>query len=186
MEEVSAGLSARGIRVVRFEFPYMAKRRRGERSSAPDKPAILEACFREVVQAQACDASQIAIGGKSLGGRIATHLADELGVRAVVAFGYPFFPPKKTGQARLLRIAELKTPTLILQGTRDPFGTREQLAALTLPSAITLHYLEDGDHSLEPRKKSGRTHAQNMKEAVDVAADYLLMARAGSPQTTAP
>lgn len=186
MEEVSAGLTARGIRVVRFEFPYMAKRRLGEKSFPPDKTPILEACFREVVHAQGGDPSQIAIGGKSLGGRMATHIADDLGVRAVVAFGYPFFPPKKTSLTRLTRIAALRTPTLILQGTRDPFGTREQLEALTLPSAISLHYLEDGDHSLEPRKKSGRTHAQNMTCALDASAHFLLTARAGSPRTTGP
>lgn len=186
MEEVATGLTARGIRVVRFEFPYMAKRREGGKTTAPDKTAVLEACFREVVAAQGEGASQIAIGGKSLGGRIATHVADSLGVSAVVAFGFPFFPPKKAGLGRFERLLSLRTPTLVLQGTRDPFGGREQLEALTLPSAITMHYLEDGDHSFEPRKKSGRTLAQNMDEAIKVAADFLLTGRAEHPQTKAP
>lgn len=173
MEEISAGLTARGIQVVRFEFPYMARRRLGERTGAPDKPAVLEACFREVVAAQG-DASKVAIGGKSLGSRIATHIADDLNVRGVVAFGFPFFPPKKAGLGRLDRLTTCTTPTLIVQGTRDPFGTEEQLSALALPASITLHFIGDGDHSLEPRKKSGRTHSQNIDEAVNVAADFLL------------
>ena len=176
METVAQGLTARGIRVVRFEFPYMAKKRRGESSGPPDRPAILEACFREVVKAQGVDASQIAIGGKSLGSRMAAHVADELGVRALVAFGYPFFPPKQTSTARLGKLLELKTKALIVQGTRDPFGTREQLSALTLPSSITLHFIEDGDHSFKPRKKSGRSEEQNLTEAVTVAADFMLKA----------
>jgi len=173
MNEVSAGLTARGIRVVRFEFPYMARRRVGEKSGAPDRPAVLEACFRERVLAEG-EPSQTFIGGKSLGGRIATHVADDLGVRGVIALGFPFFPPKKAGLGRLTRLTESTTPTLIIQGTRDPFGTEEQLRVLALPPSVTLHFIEDGDHSLEPRKKSGRTHAQNLEAAVEVAAAFML------------
>ncbi len=173
MNEVSAGLTARGIRVVRFEFPYMARRRQGEKTGAPDKPAVLEACFRERVLSEG-EPGEIMIGGKSLGGRIATHVADELGVCGVVAFGYPFFPPKKAGLGRLSRLAGTTTRTLIIQGTRDPFGTEEQLRALSLPPSVSLCFIEDGDHSLEPRKKSGRTHAQNIEVAVQAAADFLL------------
>lgn len=173
MNEVSAGLTACGVRVVRFEFPYMARRRAGEKTGAPDKPAVLEACFRERVLAEG-DPRQIVIGGKSLGGRMATHVADELGVRGVVAFGYPFFPPKKAGLGRLTRLFSTTTPTLIIQGTRDPFGTEEQLRALDMPASVSLCFIEDGDHSLEPRKKSGRTHAQNIEAAVGAAAAFVL------------
>lgn len=172
MNEITAGLEQRGILVTRFEFPYMQKRRRGEGGGPPDRAPVLEACFREQAAALG-DPASLFIGGKSMGGRIATALADSLGVRAVVAFGYPFFPPKKATPLRVGQLQTLKTEALIVQGTRDSFGTEAQVRALELPSSISLRFIEDGDHSLEPRKKSGRTTAQNWQEAVDAAADFM-------------
>jgi predicted alpha/beta-hydrolase family hydrolase len=106
------------------------------------------------------------IGGKSMGGRVATRIADEAGVRGVVAYGYPFHPPKKPMQTRTEHLGDLRTPCLILQGTRDALGSREEVAAYRLSGAIACTWLEDGDHSFEPRKSSGRTFQQNLEQAV--------------------
>src|SRR5258706_4950596 len=94
MTKVAGGLGECGIRWVRFEFPYMAARRTGGKRGAPDRPPVLLGTFREVVS-QLGGGDRVFIGGKSMGGRIATMVADELGVRGVVCFGYPFHPPGK-------------------------------------------------------------------------------------------
>lgn len=172
LTRVATGLAAKGIRVVRFEFPYMAARRRGEKSGAPDRqPRLLEA-WRQVV-AHVGDATALAIGGKSLGGRMATMIADELGVRAVVCFGYPFHPPSDPTRLRTAHLELLRTPTLILQGSRDPFGTRDEVAGYSLSPSIRIEWFEDGDHSLKPRRSSGFTEADHLDRAVDLAAAFI-------------
>lgn len=172
MNELTSRLVERGLYVVRFEFPYMQKRRRGEKSGAPDRMPVLEACFREVVNGLG-DPRRLFIGGKSMGSRVATHLADALSVRGVVAFGYPFHPPGKPEQLRVAHLAALKTPCLIVQGTRDKLGMPEEIAGYALSPAVEVQYIEDGDHSLEPRKASGRTLAQNLDAAADAVRGFV-------------
>src|SRR5712691_2037708 len=113
---IARGLAARGMRVVRFEFPYMARRREGEKRGAPDREPVLLDAWRNVVRELGTD---VAIGGKSMGGRMASMVADELGVRGLVCLGYPFHPPGKPQQLRTKHLAALRTPTLIVQGERD-------------------------------------------------------------------
>src|SRR5205085_1767932 len=115
-----------GLRVARFELPYMRRRRaRAGGRGAPDPPAVLEASWREAIAAAAAayggDARRLVIGGKSLGGRIATHVADAAGVRGLVCFGYPFHPPKQPQKLRTAHLATLQTPMLVVQGTHDEF-----------------------------------------------------------------
>jgi hypothetical protein len=129
-------------------------------------------CFRDAA-AHWQDGRPLALGGKSLGGRMATMLADEIGAAAVVVFGYPFHPPDQPTRLRTAHLAELRTPTLILQGERDPFGTRAEVGGYRLSPAVRIHWLPDGDHSLEPRKASGRTAAANHAEAIAAAAEFL-------------
>jgi uncharacterized protein len=168
---VAAGLAARGLRVLRFEFPYMAARRRGERRP-PDREPVLRATWAAVAD-ELGGAARVVFAGKSLGGRIASLVADELGARAVVAFGYPFHPPQEPAKLRTAHLAELTTPMLILQGTRDPFGGREEVADYRLSPAIELHWLEDGDHSFVPRLRSGHTEAEHLAAAVAAAAEFI-------------
>ena len=163
--------AAAGVQVVRFEFPYMHARRSGGRRG-PDRMPVLQASYRAVV-AQLGDATRIVVGGRSMGGRVASMLADELGVAGLLCFGYPFHPPDKPSQLRTAHLGELRTPTLIVQGTRDAFGTPEEIASYTLSPAIRVQYIEDGDHSLVPRKKSGRSEAQAREEALDAAIEFL-------------
>jgi predicted alpha/beta-hydrolase family hydrolase len=171
MIEAAGVLAAAGIQVVRFEFPYMRARRSGGRR-APDRMPALQDCYRTVV-AELGDPARIVIGGRSMGGRVASMLADELGVAGLLCFGYPFHPPDKPSQLRTAHLAELRTRTLIIQGTRDPFGTPDEIAGYALSPAIRLRYIEDGDHSLKPRKKSGRSEKEARDEALAAAVEFL-------------
>jgi predicted alpha/beta-hydrolase family hydrolase len=178
MTTVARALGERGIRVVRFEFPYMAARRTGGKRGAPDRPAALLATFREVV-AQLGGGERVFIGGKSMGGRIATMVAGELSVPGVVCFGYPFHPPGQAAKVRTSHLETLATPLLILQGERDPFGNRDDVATYTLSPSIRVEWIPGGDHSLKPKAKSGTTENQNLVMAVDFAAAF--MSRRVSP-----
>ena len=172
MTRVAAGLGDRGIRVVRFEFPYMAARRTGGRRGAPDRQPVLLDTFRQVVDDHGGGA-KVAIGGKSMGGRMASIVADELQVRGLVCLGYPFHPPGKPQQLRTAHLKSLRTPALILQGTRDPFGTEEEVREYELSSAIRVELLPDGDHSFKPRKSSGATEMSNIEHAVALMEEFL-------------
>lgn len=167
---MTAALTDQGIRVVRFEFPYMAARRDGKRTGAPDRQPVLEATWREVIAASKRD---LVIGGKSLGGRIATHVAAESRVRGVVCFGYPFHPPGKPATLRTAHLRTIEKPVLILQGTRDPFGTSEEVPSYALAPSIRVEWLPDGDHSLKPRVRSGQTVMSNLERAADLAAAFI-------------
>ena len=172
MATVARGLGERDIRVVRFEFPYMAARRTGGKRGAPDREAVLLATWRDVV-AQHGGGDRVFIGGKSMGGRMATLVADELSVRGVVCFGYPFHPPGQPAKVRTAHLEKMVAPMLVLQGERDPFGTREDVAGYHLSRAIRIEWITDGDHSLKPRAKSGVTEAQNLTTAIDAAAAFI-------------
>jgi predicted alpha/beta-hydrolase family hydrolase len=171
MARVARGLAERGIRVVRFEFPYMAARRTGGRGGAPDRQPVLIDAWRRVIDELGPE--RLAIGGKSLGGRIATMVADDAGVRAVVCFGYPFHPPGQPGKLRTQHLETLRTPALILQGTRDPFGGPDDVAGYNLSPPIRVEWLADGDHSLKPRKSSGATEEEHLAQAVRTAAEFI-------------
>jgi hypothetical protein len=172
MTAIARGLAAQGIRVVRFEFPYMAARREGSKRGSPDRPAVLLDTWRRVIDEHGGGA-RVAIGGASMGGRIASMLADEAGVRGLVCFGYPFHPPGRPTQLRTAHLETLRTPALIVQGTRDPFGTRGEVAAYELSPSIRIEWLEDGDHSFKPRKASGFSEADHLARAAALAAPFL-------------
>jgi predicted alpha/beta-hydrolase family hydrolase len=171
LQYFARSLGKRGIRVVRFEFPYMQAHREGRRRP-PDREPVLRAAWREIVEAEG-GAARLAIGGKSLGGRIASLLADEMRVRALVCLGYPFHPPGRPERTRVAHLERLGTPTLIVQGSRDPFGGRDEVGGYALSAAIRIHWIEDGEHSFRPRARSGRTERQNLDEAVDVLGSFL-------------
>jgi len=171
MDHAARALGEAGVHVVRFEFPYMRARRSGGRRG-PDRMPVLQDTYRAVV-AQLGDPTRIAIGGRSMGGRVASMLADELGVAGLLCFGYPFHPPDKPSQLRTAHLEALRTRTLIVQGTRDPFGTPDEIAGYALSPAIRLHFVEDGDHSLVPRKRSGRSEDEARDEALGVALTFL-------------
>jgi predicted alpha/beta-hydrolase family hydrolase len=190
MTAIAAGVTARGdalggVRVARFEFPYMAAARQTGRRKPPDREPVLREAWHAATAALAPDPAarrRLLIGGKSLGGRMASLVADEAGVAGLVCLGYPFHPLGKPERLRTAHLEALRAPTLICQGTRDPFGTTEDVAGYTLSPAIRLHWLADGDHGFKPRKASGRTETQNLDEAADAIAAFLAELNAAKGQ----
>lgn len=172
MSTMARGLAAEGVRVARFEFPYMRARRDEGRRKPPDREPVLRHTWRAVVD-ELGGGGRVVVGGKSMGGRMASLIADECGARGLVCLGYPFHPPGQLDKLRTAHLEHLRTPALIVQGTRDPFGTREEVAGYRLSPAIRLHWLEDGDHSFKPRAASGRTEAQSLREAVAAVKSFL-------------
>jgi len=170
------GIGESGVRVARFEFPYMSARRSGGSRSAPDRPPVLEQSWKDAV-AHLGGGERLVIGGKSLGGRIASMVADETGARGLVCLGYPFHPPGQPDRTRTKHLAALRTPALIVQGTRDPFGGPEEIAGYALSPSIRVAWIEDGDHSFKPRVRSGRTAAQNLEEAIALVRDFMVSLR---------
>jgi predicted alpha/beta-hydrolase family hydrolase len=166
MDHIAKGVAKGGVRVVRFEFDYMRRRRESGKKGGPDRADKLLACFRRAAELAGVPPGELYIGGKSMGGRMATMVADELGVAGVVALGYPFHPPGKPEKLRTEHLEKMKTRALILQGERDTFGTRDEVKGYKLSKKIRVCWLADGDHSLKPRKKSGRSEEQNLDEAV--------------------
>ncbi len=164
LEFFAKGLAAGGLRVVRFEFPYMAQRTLGGPKRPPDREDVLRQTWLDVIGQ--FRKTRLVTGGKSLGGRIASMIADETRAVGLVCMGYPFHPVGKPARTRIEHLRTIKIPTLILQGTRDPFGTQEEVIRYPLGASIRLHWLADGEHSFKPRKASGRTETQNWDEAV--------------------
>ena len=174
MQTMAQSLAVRGIAVVRFEFAYMAARRLDGKKRPPNPQAKLLEQWREVYrQVRQQVAGPLAIGGKSMGGRMASLLADELEADALVCLGYPFYAVGKPEKPRVAHLAELHTPTLIIQGERDALGDRQAVAGYTLSEAITLHWLTAGDHDLKPLKSSGFSHPQHLQAAAEAIAAFL-------------
>lgn len=171
MTEMAKNLADLGWRVARFEFPYMAKRRVDGKKRGPDRAPVLLEFFGNVVD-QLGDPKHLIIGGKSMGGRMASMVADELGVAGLVCLGYPFHPPGKRENLRTEHLVGLKTPALICHGTRDPFGKPDEVAGYGLSDAIKLHWVDDGEHDFKPRKSSGRTQSQNITDAAQAISDF--------------
>ena len=177
MQQMAQNLAARGVAVLRFEFAYMAARRIDGQKRPPNPQAQLLEQWREVYtqvrQVRQQVAGPLAIGGKSMGGRMASMLADELGADTLVCLGYPFYAVGKPEKPRVAHLGELRTPTLIIQGERDALGDREAVTGYTLAESIKLHWLAAGDHDLKPLKSSGFTHQQHMQTAADAIAQFL-------------
>jgi len=172
MAAIASGLAQQGWRVVRFEFAYMARMRETGHRQGPDRMPVLQEAFRQQVQQEKAKRPErpLFIGGKSMGGRVASLLIDELavsdGVRGCLCLGYPFHPPGKPLKLRTEHLAALRTPTLILQGERDSFGRREEVETYSLSPQLQLGWIPSGDHSFKPTRSSGLSEAQNWATAV--------------------
>jgi predicted alpha/beta-hydrolase family hydrolase len=179
MNEMAELLAARGVRVGRFEFAYMASRRTtGKKKPAP-KAETLAPFYRTVTGAAVARfGSPVAIGGKSMGGRVASLVADELHgaglVTRLVCLGYPFHPPGMPEKLRTAHLEGLTCPALVVQGERDPFGSRVEVEAMALSRSIEIAWIDDGDHDFGPRGGSGFTRKGNLVAAADRVARFLL------------
>jgi predicted alpha/beta-hydrolase family hydrolase len=177
MSSAAKALAAAGLRVVRFEFGYMAERRKSASKPPPPRAEMLKSEYIASIE-QLDETKPLVIGGKSMGGRVASMIADPLHasgrVAGLLCLGYPFHPVGKPDQLRTAHLADLQTPTLIVQGTRDPFGMRDEVAGYPLSKAIEIFWLEDGDHDLRPRKAvTGFTAADHRRTMADHAAAWI-------------
>jgi uncharacterized protein len=180
MTQMTALLVDRGLCVIRFEFPYMASRRRtGKKKPAPKAETLMPA-YRDAVAALP-PGGTIIIGGKSMGGRIASLVADELHAAGqtagLVCIGYPFHPPGMPEKLRTAHLETLSTPALIIQGERDPFGTRLEIEAMKFPKSIEFTWIGDGDHDLGPRGGHGFTRKGNLSAAAGAIAAFARVCR---------
>ncbi|MEC3860812.1 alpha/beta family hydrolase [Mesobacterium sp. TK19101] len=176
MTAVAEGLALRGFRVARFEFAYMAARRNGGSRRPPGAAETMVPEYMTAINALACDGPLI-IGGKSMGGRIASMIADDLyasgRILGLMCLGFPFHPQNKPDALRLQHLPSMKCPTLICQGTRDPLGTRAEVETLTLSPEVQVHWLEDGDHDLKPRKRvTGCSLEDHLDQACSLVANW--------------
>lgn len=171
MSAVAKGLVEQGIRVVRFNFPYMVKRAEDGKKRPPDRaPKLLEA-YEEVITHFTNQA--VVIGGKSMGGRMSSLLAENELVAGIACLGYPFHPPGKPEKYKGEHLATIEKPTLILQGERDTFGKKEEFEHFALSEQVRVIFVPDGDHSFKPRKSSGYMEAENIELAVKRLADFI-------------
>ena len=176
MTAASAALARAGFRVARFEFGYMAARRTSETRKPPPKAELLMDEYRAAISRLQVG-GKLVIGGKSMGGRVASMIADEERaagrVSGLFCLGYPFHPPGKPESLRTAHLETLASPALICQGTRDIFGSREEVSTYSLSKTIDIRWFEDGDHDLKPRKAvSGFSHADHMKAMAAAVADW--------------
>jgi predicted alpha/beta-hydrolase family hydrolase len=176
----AAGLAQCGYRVVRFEFPYMAAKRNSGKRSPPDREPVLRQTWLSVIKTLGRE--NLVIGGKSMGGRFASLIADEAKVAGLVCLGYPFHPVGKPDRLRVEHLKAIQTPTLIVQGERDPFGTRDEITGYALSPTVHVAWIADGDHSFKPRKSSGRTEAQNWTDALEAIDSFLASLRTSTRQ----
>jgi predicted alpha/beta-hydrolase family hydrolase len=172
MNRVAQGVAASGVCVIRFEFAYMQRRRESGKRGAPDAAPVLMQHFREMIE-QHGGGRRLVIGGKSMGGRIASMVADAAEVLGLVCLGYPFHPPGQPEKTRTRHLESLRTPTLILQGTRDIFGGPDDVRGYRPSNSIRIEWIEDGDHSFKPRARSGRTEADNLRTAIALVTDFI-------------
>ncbi len=178
LDAFAEAMAGQGVAVHRFEFAYMAARRQGVRSRRPPPPvATLIPEFIAQAEALSARLSQpIAVGGKSMGGRIATMAARTLNQRGIadccVCLGYPFHPVRQPAKLRTGHLGETGCPMLIVQGTRDPFGSRTEVESYGLPPSIDIAWLDGADHDFKPARHSGRTGNDHLTEAARVAAAF--------------
>ena len=179
LNTMSSMLAGQGICVLRFEFAYMAARRTTGKKAPPPRADKLLSEFEAAIDAAGVKAPFI--GGKSLGARVASMCAAKLyaqdRIGGLVCLAYPFHPTGKPDSLRTAHLMGFDFPALIVQGERDPFGTREEIAGYGLPDTINFHMAPDGDHDLAPRKRSGRTAMDNWQDAAVAVAAF--MKRAG-------
>lgn len=165
-------IAAADIHVVRFEFPYMQQRRSAGSKRPPDRQPKLLDCWRDVIESWR-PVDTLVIGGKSMGGRMASLIADEQDVSGLLCLGYPFYAMGKSDKPRIDHLLDIKSPSLIVQGERDTMGNKEKVEEFPLSSAVQISWLEDGDHSFKPRKSSGRTEKQNWLSGCDSSIQFI-------------
>jgi predicted alpha/beta-hydrolase family hydrolase len=177
MNATAKAFSEAGFRVARFEFGYMAARRTEDGRKPPPRAESVVPEYIAAVDDLGPTNGPLLIGGKSMGGRVASMAADKLfaagRIAGLVCLGYPFHPPAKPDQLRTKHLVGLKVPALIVQGTRDEFGVPDEVKTYELSDKIAVHWVEDGDHDLKPRKSvTGIGAAEALKQVAAHVKDW--------------
>ncbi|EKP0259596.1 alpha/beta fold hydrolase [Aeromonas sobria] len=177
LAELSRLLAGPEIEVVRFNFPYMTKRAQDGKRRPPDRQPLLLEHWRQMVREFAHP--RLFLAGKSMGGRMAAELyhdgGDAMNAAGLLILGYPFHPPAKPDSWRGDVLKQIKVPTLLLQGERDTFGSRAELAEFPFSPNVSVHWLTDGDHGFKPRKVSGVSEQENMQYAADTIKHFVAL-----------
>lgn len=172
MQIIAQEISSHHINVVRFNFAYMQLAEELGKRRPPDRADKLLSHFNSVLN-ELDNSLPIFVGGKSMGGRMASMLVPESSAIGCICMGYPFHPPGKPEKLRTEHLLNMAKPVLILQGERDTFGGREEVETYNLSNNVTLNYLIDGDHSFKPRKASGVTLEQNLNFAISKTVEFI-------------
>lgn len=172
MHSLRRSLAEKGVQTLAIEFIYMQQMRAEKRRRPPPKiDGLIEEMSRWCDILSRPNSPTLWLGGKSLGGRVASMLAARNGATGLALCGYPFHPPGKPDRTRLAHWPDIDCPTLVMQGSRDPFGKRCEVEGYDLPANACVHFLEDGDHDWKPRRISGRSQADLIDEgAAGIAA----------------
>ena len=177
MDAIARGITDAGVRVVRFHFPYMEDMLRSGIQKPPNGGRVLRQCFSDVikhcVEQERVPCKNIIVGGKAMGARVASMIADENEVAGVICMGYPFHPPRKPNRVRFQHLKTIRTPTLICQGERDPKGKLEEVQQLKLSGSVQLRWIADGDNDFKPGNYSVRTLEENMRDAIQASNDFI-------------
>lgn len=174
MDLLAQEVANAGLRVARFEFPYMAVRREDGRKRPPNPMPVLLEAFRDAYNTcRADNDGPVYVAGKSMGGRVASMLADELEADGLVCFGYPFHPPGRLEKTRVEHLRDIATPALIIQGSRDPFGKPDEVSGYALGKKVVMHWLETGDHDFKPLKASGQTQQALISQAAHACVRFI-------------
>lgn len=162
-----------GLRVARFDFPYMSERSGGGKRRATDPEPVLCETWRQVVR-QLGSPENLFIGGKSHGGRLAGLVADESHVAGLVCLGFPFHATGKPDQYDVAPLGTIQTPTLLLQGEWDMFGDKTEVSSYPLSERVEIKWIREGDHSLQPPKESKRTREENWNACVKLTGRFIM------------
>jgi hypothetical protein len=172
MQTMAQEISQHNINVLRFNFAYMQLAEELNKRRPPDRADKLLSHFNMVL-CELDDGLPIFVGGKSMGGRMASMLLPNSSALGCICMGYPFHPPGKPEKLRTEHLLDMPKPVLILQGERDTFGGREEVASYHLSKKVEVNYLPDGDHSFKPRKASGATLQQNLESAINKTVGFI-------------
>ena len=170
LEYYTQGMVRKGVTVIRFCFPYMHTIRKTQKRRPPDRWEVLQESFRKEIDRLEGEA---VIAGKSMGGRVASTILSHKNIKGGICLGYPFHPPKKNNKLRIAHLGTIKKEMLIIQGSRDPFGTKGESLSQYLSESTQMRWLEDGNHDFVPRKSSGHTWEQHMNQAIEWSAAFI-------------
>ncbi|WP_022940159.1 alpha/beta family hydrolase [Psychromonas hadalis] len=180
MESIALGLAKQGIFVIRFNFDYMQIRMETGKRRPPERAPKLIKQFEDMIKKVTLQKNRaMVIGGKSMGGRMASLVASQfeenglIEIKGVACLGFPFHPAGKLDKLRIDHFPLIKQKQLIIQGSRDKLGSFAEVESYHLPKAINWCWLEDGDHDLKPRVKSGLTHAQHINQAIECLSQFI-------------